>query len=217
MPQTPAANHDWTAFFDAVRGLPPRQTLTLALANFAAEPAPDRPRVAIDLGCGEGRDTEALLGAGWRVVAVDVHPEGLRRTAARTPWEHLWRLTTVQARFEDAPLAPASCDLVNASFSIPHCDPAEFPALWGRLAAAIRPGGRFAGQLFGVNDSFACEPDGITRTYHSRAEVEGLLQAGGLIPEHLEEVERPGKTALGANKYWHVFHIVARRDRAQEA
>ncbi len=211
MPTTPASDFDWTVFFDAVRDLPARETLLLALKNFAAEPAVVRPRMAIDLGCGEGRDTAALLHAGWRVLAIDVHPEGLRRTAARAPWSHLWRLTTVQSRFEDAPLDPGSCDLVNASFSIPHCTPADFPALWSRLTAAIRSGGRFAGQLFGVNDSFAAEPDGLTRTYHTRAQVESMLQGGGLIPEHLDEVERPGKTALGDDKYWHVFHIVARK------
>lgn len=211
VPSIAASTHDWTAFFDAVKDLPPRETLLTALNRFEAEPPADSPRLAVDLGCGEGRDTAALLHAGWRVVAVDAHAEGLRRTAARTPWTQLWRLTTVQARFEEVRLCPASCDLINASFAIPHCDPVDFPALWSKLAAAIRPGGRFAGQLFGVNDSFATESDGITRTYHTRVEVEALLQAGGLIPEHLDEVERPGKTALGEDKYWHVFHIVARK------
>jgi SAM-dependent methyltransferase len=213
----PASSYDWTAFFDAVRNLPPRETLLMALKSFDAEAPADSPRQAVDLGCGEGRDTAALLHSGWRVMAVDAHAEGLRRTAARTPWPQLWRLTTVRATFEDVRIDPSSCDLVNASFAIPHCDPADFPALWAKLAAAIRPGGRFAGQLFGVNDSFARNSDGITRTYHTRSQVEDLLQSGGLIPEHLDEVERPGKTALGEDKYWHVFHIVARKDGSPPA
>ena len=44
-----------------------------------------------------------------------------------------------------------------------------------------------------------------------REEVESLLAAHGLIAEHLDEVERDGKTAMGEPKYWHVFHIVARK------
>ena len=76
----------------------------------------------------------------------------------------------------------------------------------------MKPGGRFAGQLFGVNDSWVNQSaDGLLRTYHTRAEVESLLQSAGLVPEHFEEVEKPGKTAMGEDKYWHVFHIVARR------
>lgn len=114
-------------------------------------------------------------------------------------------------RFEDAKLVPV--DLVNASFAIPHCDPADFPALWSQLTKAIKPGGRFAGQLFGIHDEFATKPDGITRTYHTRAEVEALLSSAGLIAEFLDEIQRDGKNAYGEPKHWHVFHLVARRPR----
>jgi tellurite methyltransferase len=39
--------------------------------------------------------------------------------------------------------------------------------------------------------------------------VEGLLSRFEV--EKLEEVERPGQNAFGKAKYWHVFHIVARK------
>jgi hypothetical protein len=47
------------------------------------------------------------------------------------------RVSGIVARFEDATVA--ACDLLNASFSIPHCSPSDFPALWGRITASIRP------------------------------------------------------------------------------
>jgi hypothetical protein len=141
------------------------------------------------------------------VLAIDGHPEAIARLVRGAPEEAAGRLETRVGRFEDAALPV--CDLVNASFSIPHCAPADFPALWAKIAAAIRPGGRFAGQFFGVNDGWAKRPDGVTRTYHTRREVEGML--GGFEVEMLDEVERMGKTATGEPKYWHVFHVVGRK------
>lgn len=208
--------YDWSRYFDAVKDLPPRETLVRALDTFDAERRAaqslivptDRP-LAIDLGAGDGRDTLEMLSRGWRVIAIDSSAEAVRRLLERAPLEHMDRLEARVQRFEDAVLVPA--ELVNASFSIPHCDPAEFPTLWANLTRAIKPGGRFAGQLFGVNDQWAREPDGITRTYHTRAEVEALLVSAGLVAETLEEVERNGKNAFGEPKHWHVFHVVARR------
>src|SRR5690606_17548951 len=102
------------------------------------------PGFAIDLGCGEGRDSAELLRRGWRVLAIDGHESAFeflrRRTdfprAAREPG----RFETRVAPMEDADLPP--CDLLNASFSLPFVDPARFDVVWGRIVAAIRPGGR---------------------------------------------------------------------------
>jgi tellurite methyltransferase len=218
---------DWPAYFDAVAGLPPRETLLAAMERFEREGAeatrgqgakhaavPLTPRyldtvtpLAVDLGCGEGRDTLELLRRGWRVLAVDSHPEAISRLRTRVSGPEADRLETLIGRFEEVPVP--RCDLVNASFSIPHCAPADFPPMWARIVDAIKAGGRFAGQFFGVRDEWASKPDGVTRTYHTREQVEAML--GPFEIEMLDEIERPGKTALGEPKYWHVFHVVARK------
>lgn len=210
--------YDWTRYFDAVKDLPPRETVLRALELFEAEraagqrlevgPTAARP-LAIDLGCGDGRDTMELLRRGWRVIAIDSTPDAMKRLMDRVPVEHMDRLEARVQRFEDARLA--ACQMVVASFSIPHTDPADFPDLWKNLTRAIAPGGRFAGQLFGVRDEWAVKPDGVTRTYHTREQVETMLAEGGLAAEMLDEVERDGKNAFGEPKHWHVFHVVARK------
>lgn len=205
-----ARAYDWRDYFDAVRGQGPRDTLLRALECFEAQRAPDARAaepLAVDLGCGSGRDTLELLRRGWRVVAIDLSPAGLAELEALAAGIAPGRLRTVLQRFEDA-LWPV-CDLLNASFSIPHTDPDDFPALWRKITASIRPGGRFAGQLFGVRDGWATRPDGIVRTYHDRADVLRLFE--GFELECLDEVERPGKNAMGEPKDWHVFLVVARR------
>jgi SAM-dependent methyltransferase len=194
---------DWARYY-AASGDDPRDTLLDALRRFGDEGA-DR-RLAVDLGCGTGRDTAALLRLGWRVLAIDGEPGAIERLLARPDLgdAERARLETRVARFEDASWPDA--DLVNSSFALPFCAPEAFPALWRRLVASLRPGGRFSGQLFGDRDGWSEEPE---MTFLTRAEVEALLE--GFELERLDEVEEDGKTAVGEPKHWHVFHVVARR------
>ena len=186
---------DWTRYYDAV-GDEPRDTLLEALDRF------ESPGLAVDLGCGTGRDTIELLRRGWRVVAIDSEPEGIRRLRAATGDDE--RLETQVAPFEDAAL-PRS-ELVNASFSLPFCRRERFEELWAGIGESLAPGGRFCGQLFGDRDGWAPDP-GIT--FLAREQVENLL--GAYDVERLDEVEEDSTTAVGDAKHWHVFHVVARR------
>ena len=113
------------------------------------------------------------------------------------------RLETRIARFEEAEWP--SCDLVNASFSLPLCTPAAFPALWARIVRSLRTGGRFCGQFYGVRDEWAS--GGLVTL--TRTEVDRLLAPFEV--ELLEEWEDDGTTALGSPKHWHLFHVVARK------
>ena len=162
------------------------------------------PGFAVDLGCGDGRDTRLILERGWRVLAIDAEPAAIERLSARVPPGAHDRLETQVAPFEDARWPEA--DLVNASFSLPFCAPDRFDEVWARVRAGIAPGGRFAGQLFGDRDEWASSKDLV---FLPRARVEAVLD--GLELERFDELEEDGTTALGEEKHWHVFHIVARR------
>lgn len=201
-----AAVRDWPAYFRCVRGKPARETLMRALELFDEEARRGcgGARRAVDLGCGEGRDTFELLNRGWSVTAIDGHPNALELLLERVPAEQRARLTTVLATFDRATWP--GCDLLNASFSLAFCPPEHFGALWGRICASVRPGGRFAGQLFGDRDSWAVLPD---RTHHTRVGVERLL--ADFVIEELREEEKLDTDCAGEPKHWHVYHIVARR------
>jgi membrane dipeptidase len=181
----------WARYF-RVAGDDPRGTLVDAAGRFAS------PGFAVDLGAGTGRDTAELLRRGWRVLAIDGQGEAVARLRALGG-----DLEVVQSRFED--VTWPECDLVNASFALPFCPGPRFPEVWRRIVDSLVPGGRFAGQLFGVNDEWA--RTGLV--VQTRAEVEELLAPFEI--EHLEEVDREGKTATGETKHWHLFHVVARK------
>jgi tellurite methyltransferase len=196
-------SRDWPRYYKATSAGAARPTLLQALARFAKEPPPAGPRFAVDLGCGAGRDTRELLERGWRVLAIDNERRAIERVLAQSTARDRARLEALQASFEDASWSTA--DLVNASFALPFCQPHVFSGVWTRLVESLRPGGRFAGQLFGDRDSWSGSP---TLTILNRDQVLKLLHSFEI--EVFEEEDRDGPTALGAAKHWHIFHVVAR-------
>jgi tellurite methyltransferase len=189
----------WSDYYEANDDRAPRPMLLDVLASFPA------PGDAVDLGCGSGIDTAAMLGRGWNVFSTDAEEEAIRRLRARVPAATPDRLRTVMGRMEEVEL-PAS-DLVWAGFSLFFCDPGRFPDLWARIGAAVRPGGRFAGELLGERDTWAPD-DGISS--FSRHEAEGLFDRWTI--ERFEEEENDGEACSGP-KHWHVFHVVARAEQ----
>jgi SAM-dependent methyltransferase len=173
----------------------------LRLESKSSEPM---ERFAIDLGCGAGRDTLALLRSGWKVLAIDNQPTAIRWIRSNVPAKYRPRLRTCVASFERTPLP--RCDLVNASYSLPFCSPEHFGPLWRKIVTSIRRSGRFSGHFFGINDEWASLLD---MTFHSRKEVKFLLRNFEI--ESFHEKEWEGKTSSGRRKHWHVFSVVARK------
>lgn len=208
---------NWPEYFDAVAGKPPRDTAMRALDLFekdhAAKPF-KRPLLALDIACGQGRDTVEMLrrtNPRWRVIATDYHTQATSRTLAAVSLEDMGRVMVCQLTMEETPekgrdLIPRNLDLVNAAFALPFCQPAAFPALWAFIVDRIRRGGRFSGQFFGDRDEWrSVRP----QSHKSRQEVEALLQPFAV--EHMEEAEKEGADAMGGVKRHHVFHVVARK------
>ncbi len=212
---------NWPAYFDAIATQPPRDTCLRALAALVecVRTSDDQP-VAFDLGCGEGRDTRAILSSydRLRVLAIDASPEGLRRLSA-TLGPSAPRVQTIECSLEGLPTLHASnatlprhALLVNASFALPFCHEESFPDLWTWIRRLLsgsntRPSGLFAGQLFGDRDEWvATNP----RRHVSRSQLDALLLGWTIL--HLDEVEKEGSDAMGGTKHHHVFHVVARAD-----
>lgn len=157
--------------------------------------------LALDLGCGVGHGVIHLLDKGLRVEAVDGEEEALRILRSRLQARQGVEL--VCSRLED--YTPPKCQVAVAMFSLFFLNQAEFNSLWKRIVRSIVPGGVFAGQFLGLHDDW--KDRGYT--LHRKHEVERLLSEFEIL--HLDEVERDGETAMGTQKHWHVFHVVARK------
>lgn len=191
----------WSEYYDKLRDRPPRRTLLAALDAFGEVPAES---LAIDLGCGDGRDIVEILRRGWSVVAVDSEPAALSKLAERK-LPGCERITPIVSRLEDVPL-PLGVRLVNSSFAMPLCEPERFHDLWARIAEALPAGGRFSGQWYGPHDSWVGRP-GITFLDRDAA----LTLLDGFEVEMFDEEEADSTTPRGKPKHWHIFHIVARK------
>jgi tellurite methyltransferase len=193
-----AVQSRWKDYYRNTQGRPPRPTLTFALDRFAA------PGFAVDLGCGEGRDTIELLRRNWRVLAIDSEPTAIAGLVARRDLPPGSRLDTSVARFEDTVWPQA--DLVNSSFALFFCTTGAFDPLWHKMIGTLKPGGRFAGQLLGENDSWAERRNVVV---HDRAGIDRLLV--GLDVELHEIEETDAVTPRGEAKHWHIHHLVLKR------
>jgi len=80
----------WSEYYKVTSARQPRDLLVETLAKFG-----NSAGFAIDLGCGAGIETVALLGRGWRALAIDNQPEALTQTRANAPLEQHVRLETV--------------------------------------------------------------------------------------------------------------------------
>jgi SAM-dependent methyltransferase len=192
---------DWVGYYDEQGEREPHDLLLQVLAMFDDD---GRRGLAVDLGCGQGFETAELLRRGWDVVAIDATEEGIRRLLGRVPDGDAPRLRTVVSRMEDAEVPAA--DLIHASYSLPFCRPTVFPRLWGDITEAIRPGGRFAGELFGDRDTWASSEEDMS--FFDVASAQALFDGMELESFVEEENDDHGWDEM---KHWHVFHAIARR------
>ena len=194
-----ADEYDWDNYYQKIQGREPRQLLLDVLEKYPT----GESLHAIDLGCGDGTETVALLKHGFHVLAVDGTEAGIKRLMDKLPQESQARLQTQTAKFEEVVLP--SADLIHASLSIPFCHPSQFSMLWEKIRNALNPGGRFAGQFFGVRDSWANEPD---MTFHTEKQVRAMLDS--LEIEYFHERDEDGEATSGP-KHWHIFTVIARK------
>jgi SAM-dependent methyltransferase len=192
---------DWVGYYDEQGERGPHDVLLQVLAMFDDD---GRRGLAVDLGCGQGFESAELLRRGWEVIAIDATEEGIRRLRRRVPDSDAPRLRTVVSRMEDADVPAA--DLIHASFSLPFCRPQAFPRLWGDIREAIRPRGRFAGELFGDRDTWASSEEDMS--FFDIASARALFDGMELESFVEEENDDQGWDEM---KHWHVFHAIARR------
>jgi tellurite methyltransferase len=204
----------WARYYEVTLERPAWQTVRIAIERFKADDGAasrlrdgsNGARLAVDLGCGAGRDARELLRAGWRVVAVDREPAALQALAGAAGPHLGSRLETHVEDLATFPVPP--CDLVNASLCLPFLAPRPYAATWARIVAAIRPGGRFAAMLFGDHDESASD---AAMTCQSPDRIEADF--AGFEIEYWNVKEEDSQTALGEPRHLHLIEVVARKAR----
>ncbi|HVE76007.1 MAG TPA: class I SAM-dependent methyltransferase, partial [Actinomycetota bacterium] len=150
-----------------------------------------------------GRGTLRLLSRGLKVTATDISQEAIDLVRSKLPPGA--PVSLVCAPFQELELKLESYDVVVACYSLFFLPLGEFEAFWSRVVASVRPGGLFAGEFLGVNDSWSDR--GLTLL--DEPAVRRLFDSFEVL--HFEEEDKDGHTSVGDDKHWHVFHVIARK------
>jgi SAM-dependent methyltransferase len=153
--------------------------LALVAARAAGQPI-------LELGCGAGRDTEVLAGAGHLVVALDLSPSQIEAARSRAPSAQL----SCQDVRDPFPAAAARASVVVASLSLHYFTWSETVALVQRIRELLLPDGLLLCRLNSTNDvhhGAVGHPeiekdyylvDGQPKRFFDRATVETLFADG---------------------------------------
>ena len=162
------------------------------------------PGICIDLGCGAGRDSIFLIKNGWKVIAIDKEDtEKMIRSSLQEEEQNY--LKFIKQDFENN-IILQSCNLLVANSSLSFCNRKNFDDLWNKIVDSISKDGYFVGNFFGINDSWANRPN---MAFFTKEEVIKLFSSFKII--NFKEVAKNGKTALGVEKHWHVFNVIAKK------
>lgn len=156
--------------------------------------------MAVDFGCGPGIETWALLNNGWNVLATDYQAEAIERVIEGTPDEAKPRLETLAASYEVVELPQA--DFIWAGNAVPFCPPEHLDQVLRNIVAALKQGGRFAGDFFGPRHQWANE-DHVTA-------VSDEYVKSSFADLHLEywmEHEGERDTTMGV-QHWHGYGVI---------
>lgn len=97
------------------------------------------PKVLVDVGCGTGMSTIALLKKYRKaqVIGLDIAPNMLAIARKRTPW--LRKLHCVCGDAEALPFADASCDLLFSNLTLQWCG--DLDRAFREFRRVLKPGG----------------------------------------------------------------------------
>lgn len=201
--QTNDSESEWFGYYQwTSKSSEPWETLSKTVELFQDEQV--EPRLAVDLGCGVGKDTVFLVKNGWKVIAVDAESVARDFLFAKVPESKKEDVTFVVSTYQNF-LFPHNAQLINASYALPFCHPDHIDNVMERITSAISIGGRFCGHFFGPKDSWATDKSMV---FFEKEQVGNYFKDFKI--EYFKEEEKDDISGTGS-KHWHLHHIIAKK------
>lgn len=190
---------DINKYYDATKKDKPHKNLRFFIDNIRTEPTN-----AVDLGCGQGNDVLFLIKNGWNVLGIDrENVEDRIRIRLNNKEQLLFKFELQD--FEE--LKSFKANLIVANFSLSFCNNKKFKNTWKTIEESLQSGGYFVGNLLGVKDSWM--KNKLDMTFFTKEDIEKLFKCFQII--NFNEVETDKTTALGNQKHWHFFDVIAKK------
>ena len=189
------SNNNWNEYYKKVKKNP-RKLLVKAI-KYAKN-----KNYALDLGAGNLRDTRYLLKNKFmHIDAVDKSKE-IYQFAKELNNEKItiYRMTFNKFNFDK------KYDLINAQYSLPFMNKKDLFKVLPKIKKSLNKSGIFTGEFFGVRDS---QNRDKSMTFLDIKEAKKIFNNLKLI--YFYEEEKDGKTAIGEEKHWHIFHFIAKK------
>lgn len=191
-------------YYDATADREVRADLIEAVERVAEK------NIAIDCGCGAGKDIEYLRQQGFEVHGFDLESEAVERCQTRFSGDG--RVHVTQATFSNFEYPPSN--LVVADASLFYCPPEEFAEVWHKIVSALLPGGIFVGSFLGLRDSMVIGPvqgevDWPVVSSFDEQSLRSKLAELHIVKWMEQEVD--GKKANGDDNHWHIFAVTAEK------
>lgn len=165
------------------------------------------PKIAVEAGCGAGRDALFLVDHGFTVYAFDKSEVTIAKLHEMGQAHVDEKLFLRACSFEKFEYPKSS--LISACSSLFFCHPTLFPEAWNNISKALLPGGIFCGHFMGPDDSWA-KLDRGDLTIHTQADMKKLFDSNYEIIDVYEH-NFEGITLVGKKKHWHTYSVVARK------
>lgn len=186
-------------YYDVTQKDRPHKNIKYFIKNIKTE-----PMNAIDLGCGQGNDTVYLIKNGWKVLGIDKeNVENRIRNRLNKCEQKLFEFEL--QNFEE--LRITNTRLIVANFSLPFCTGTKFEETWKEIEKSLLIDGYFVGTFLGKKDSW--NKGEKTMTFLNLTDIQKIFKKFKIIKFRETEIDK--ETALGNQKHWHVFEIIAKK------
>lgn len=187
----------WDKFYENSKDRPLRQLLLDTMEYVK------RPGKALDIGAGALKESQFLLDKGFEVTAFDSEPAA----AAIAKTIHNDKFHFQKASYSEFKYPQQEYDLVLAMYALPFTPPEQFDKVMRGVLGAVKPGGIFAGHFFGEQDEWNSGQNNMS--FLSEPTLHALFKDFEEL--YLREQKGEDSTDSGGMKYWHIYHIIARR------
>lgn len=163
--------------------------------------------VALDLGSGTGNDAGFLLANGFKVEAIDKEPDSIENI--NNKFGDNPNFTSYNLYIEDFKFEKNKYDVINAQFSLFFVPNDKIAKVLKSALDSLKPGGIFCGQLLGVEDEWVNKID-----VNSFSEEDIKKVFAGYKFLRFKEIKKEGTTAIGKQKFWHLYNFAVQKNAA---